>query len=58
MSREYWDQFDPSELNAMHGIEQDLDTDLDQDEDDTMLNQVECHRCSDTGCNYCLCVGY
>lgn len=19
---------------------------------------IECHRCGDTGCNYCLCVGY
>jgi hypothetical protein len=57
----YWNQFDLEEINEMHGVEnaviEELDTDMDQDESDTNLNQNECPKCHN-GCNYCLMTGY
>lgn len=52
MSR-YWEQFDRDDLMSMQGAEDgEDDTDMERDEDDTILEQefCSCHR----GCSNCL----
>ena len=56
----YWSQFDIEELKEMQGIKEIIDDmELDQFEDDTEMDQdVNCRRCDDAGCNYCLMLEY
>ena len=62
MSAAYWSQWDSSELLSMHGVELNevpitaIDWDLEDEETDE--DEVECYRCNDNGCNYCLCVSW
>jgi hypothetical protein len=56
----YWLQLDKEELDSLQGIENSHS--LNDDEED--LNEIEleeevnCRRCGDSGCNYCLMLDY
>lgn len=54
MSYAYYQQFtDDEDLFHIYESNED-DTNFFCDEDDTELNQIDCIRCSDRGCNHCL----
>ena len=52
MSKEYWEQY-RDDLNSMLDILKDDDTDIEQENDEEIEEQI-CKYCSGSGCNRCL----
>lgn len=57
----YWTQFDKCDLDAMHGIEEEIDDckeiEVEQTEEDDGLDWKEYRCCGGHGCSSCLMCG-
>jgi len=54
MSYAYYQQFtDDEDLFPVYELDE-VDTDFCHDKDETEIEELDCFKCSDRGCNYCL----